>query len=79
LITKILLLLKFFAKKSKVFIFSHVHWDREWYKTYQEFRFDLVKVIDSILDLLQSKEYEYFILDGQTIIIEDYLEIRPKN
>jgi alpha-mannosidase len=64
--------------KSKVFIFSHVHWDREWYKTYQEFRFDLVKVIDSILDLLQSKEYEYFILDGQTIIIEDYLEIRPK-
>lgn len=64
--------------KNKVFVFSHVHWDREWYKTYQEFRFDLVKVIDNIFDLLQSQEYEYFILDGQTIVIEDYLEIRPK-
>ncbi|GIW21798.1 MAG: alpha-mannosidase [Candidatus Sericytochromatia bacterium] len=64
--------------KTKVFIFSHVHWDREWYRTFQEFRFDLVKVIDKIFDLLQSEEYKYFILDGQTIVVEDYLEVRPK-
>lgn len=65
-------------QQNKVLIFSHTHWDREWYKTFQEFRFGLVEVIDQVLNLLQAGEYEYFILDGQTIVLEDYLEIRPE-
>lgn len=64
--------------QTKVLVFSHTHWDREWYRTFQEFRFGLVEVIDQILNLLQAEEYEYFILDGQTIVLEDYLEIRPE-
>lgn len=63
--------------QTKVLLFSHTHWDREWYRTFQEFRFGLVEVIDQILNLLQAGEYDYFILDGQTIVLEDYLEIRP--
>ncbi|MBW2385657.1 MAG: hypothetical protein JRG92_18655 [Deltaproteobacteria bacterium] len=56
---------------------SHTHWDREWYKTFQSFRARLVDTVDRILDLLESDPGFAFQLDGQTIVIEDYLEIRP--
>ncbi len=58
---------------------SHTHWDREWYLTYQQFRFKLVRLIDRLLEILDTTpEYAYFMLDGQTIVLEDYLEIRPE-
>ncbi len=60
-------------------VVSHTHWDREWYLTFQEFRFRLVRLIDRLLDLLeQDPGYRFFTLDGQTIILDDYLEIRPE-
>jgi mannosylglycerate hydrolase len=58
---------------------SHTHWDREWYKPYQSFRLQLVRLIDGLLAILaRDREYKYFMLDGQTIMLEDYLEIRPE-
>jgi len=62
---------------SEVFIIPSTHWDREWYLPYQEFRFALVKMIDQLLDILLRENY-YFMFDGQTIILEDYFEIRPE-
>jgi mannosylglycerate hydrolase len=60
-------------------LISHTHWDREWYRPYQDFRLRLVGLIDGLLDLLANdRGYKYFMLDGQTIILEDYLEIRPE-
>jgi hypothetical protein len=60
-------------------LISHTHWDREWYLPYQVFRFRLVRLIDGLLDLLaKDREYKYFMLDGQTIVLEDYLEVRPE-
>ena len=54
------------------------HWDREWYEPFQEFRMWLVELIDEVMDLMeQDPEYKSFHLDGQTIMLEDYLEIRP--
>lgn len=64
-------------QQTKVLVYSHTHWDREWYKTFQTFRFGLVNVIDQVLNLIQAGEYDYFILDGQTAVLDDYLEIRP--
>jgi len=59
---------------------SHTHWDREWYLTFQQFRMRLVAVIDELLDILDNQPaYKYFMLDGQTIVLEDYLAIRPEN
>ncbi len=59
-------------------LIPHTHWDREWYKPYQTFRLQLVRLIDGLLDLLaRDPDYKYFMLDGQTIVLEDYLEIRP--
>ena len=61
----------------KCVIVSHTHWDREWYRTYQTFRARLVDTIDRVLELLAGDPDFHFLLDGQTIVLEDYLEIRP--
>ncbi|MDD5368065.1 MAG: glycoside hydrolase family 38 C-terminal domain-containing protein [Anaerolineaceae bacterium] len=59
-------------------IISHTHWDREWYRTFQEFRLRLVHLIDRLLVILeQDAEFRYYMLDGQTIVLDDYLAIRP--
>lgn len=65
--------------KKAVFILSHTHWDREWYQPYETFRFRLVKMLDNIQKVLaEDKSYRHFNLDGQTVVLEDYLEIKPE-
>src|SRR3989304_5799249 len=60
-------------------IVSHTHWDREWYLTFQQFRLKLVHMIDGLLDILdKDPQFMCFTLDGQTIILDDYLLIRPE-
>jgi mannosylglycerate hydrolase len=60
-------------------LISHTHWDREWYLPYQEFRLKLVLLIDRLLAILQADpNYRTFLLDGQTIVLDDYLELRPE-
>ncbi|NHJ40438.1 MAG: hypothetical protein FK731_10435, partial [Asgard group archaeon] len=63
--------------KKLVFIVPSTHWDREWYLPFQSFRTDLVHLIDQLLEILSKHDY-YFMLDGQTIVLEDYFEIRPE-
>jgi mannosylglycerate hydrolase len=61
-------------------IISHTHWDREWYRTFQQFRLCLVHLVDNVLEILDSDpDYKHFMLDGQTIVLEDYLQMRPEN
>ena len=65
---------------KRFFIVSHTHWDREWYLPFQEFRARLVKMVDRLLEIMEKDpEFRFFVLDGQTIVLEDYLEIRPEN
>ncbi len=60
-------------------IVSHTHWDREWYEPFQRFRLRLVRLLDRLLSILEcDPDYRYFTLDGQTIVLDDYLEIRPE-
>lgn len=55
------------------------HWDREWYEPFQEFRMWLVELIDELLDLMDDDPgYKSFHLDGQAVVVQDYLEIRPE-
>ncbi|WP_339838754.1 alpha-mannosidase [Paenibacillus sp. FSL R7-0272] len=59
-------------------LISHTHWDREWYMPYEHHHVLLVELMDKLLDTLdRDPEYRYFHLDGQTIIREDYLQVRP--
>lgn len=63
----------------KAFYICGTHWDREWYEPFQNFRSWLVDVIDEAMDLLEKDpEYRCFHLDCQTVVLEDYLEIRPE-
>lgn len=66
-------------RKFKMHIVPHTHWDREWYYTLEEFRFRLVRLLDLLIELMEQDKIKYFILDGQTIALEDYLERRPEN
>ncbi len=62
----------------RVAVVAHTHWDREWYKPFQEFRLDLVTTMDALLALLESDpSFRTFLCDGQMALIDDYLEIRP--
>ena len=58
-------------------IVTHVHWDREWYRSFDGFRSRLVELVDAVLDQLESGELATFLLDGQTSVVDDYLEVRP--
>ena len=61
-------------------VISHTHWDREWYLTFQQFRLKLVHLIDKLLDILEADpNFKTFMLDGQTIVLDDYLHMRPEN
>jgi alpha-mannosidase len=65
---------------KKVFLVSHTHWDREWYLPYHRFRVRLVDVVAEVLDRLENEdEFHHFLLDGQTVVLEDYLEVRPED
>src|SRR4029077_14937945 len=62
-----------------VAIVPHTHWDREWYSPFQDFRMRLVKLLDTLLPMLEGDlSYARFLLDGQTVVLDDYLEVRPE-
>ncbi len=64
----------------KIYIYSGTHWDREWYNTFQGFRAMLVRMTDALLTGLETTpDYGVFHFDGQTVVLEDYLEIRPEH
>ena len=62
---------------TDAYLVSHTHWDREWYRTFQAFRARLVDAVDRVLDLLTDDPGYVFVLDGQSVVLEDYVAIRP--
>ncbi len=60
-------------------LISHTHWDREWYIPFDNFRMRLVDLMDNLLEILEKDQEYRFHLDAQTIVLEDYLEIKPQN
>ena len=55
------------------------HWDRAWYWTADRFRTRLVAMFAGVEHLWKSDPEWCFTLDGQTIALEDYLEVFPEN
>ncbi len=61
-------------------VVPHTHWDREWYRPFDHFRLELGRVVDQVLDTLENDEsFTSFTLDGQAILLEDYVDVRPEN
>lgn len=63
---------------DRCLIVSHFHWDREWYRTFEAYRARLADAVDRVLELLDADPGYHFLLDGQTVVIEDYLAVRPQ-
>lgn len=63
---------------KKIVITPETHWDREWYLPFQEYRARLVQLMDKLLRYFkEDPDYSNFTLDGQTIPLLDYLEVKP--
>lgn len=60
---------------KELHILNHAHWDREWYETFEEFRYKLRNGLRYIQQLFAEGKLEHFYLDGQTIVLDDYKEI----
>jgi alpha-mannosidase len=61
-----------------IHLIPHTHWDREWYLPRAAFVARLIPALDDLLDRLDaSPEFRSFFLDGQTVLVEDYLRVRP--
>lgn len=64
--------------KKRAHIISHTHWDREWYLPYETHHMMLIETMDTLLDTFEKDpNFKYYHLDGQTVLLEDYLEVRP--
>ncbi|HJU64473.1 MAG TPA: hypothetical protein VJ596_02290, partial [Gemmatimonadaceae bacterium] len=64
------------SRSFDIHLVSHTHWDREWYLSAGRFRQRLVDLMDELLDL-EPPEGESFLLDGQAVVLDDYLAVRP--
>jgi alpha-mannosidase len=61
----------------RVLAVAHTHWDREWYHPAGHFRHRLVALVDELLDDPPPPRSS-FLLDGQAIVLDDYLAVRPE-
>lgn len=60
-------------------LIPHTHWDREWFLPQAAFHARLIPLVEDLIERLQSDaSFRSFLLDGQTVLIEDYLRSRPE-
>lgn len=60
---------------KQLHVLNHTHWDREWYESFESFRFKLTEGLRYVVDRLEAGQFENFFLDGQTIVLDDYKEV----
>src|SRR5258705_1211379 len=59
-------------------LIPHTHGDREWSLPRAAFVARLVPALDDLLTRLETDpDFRSFFLDGQTVLLEDYLRVRP--
>ena len=64
--------------KKILHVIPHSHWDREWYLPFEKHRARLVTLLDDVIETMErDPAYTHYHLDGQYIVIDDYLQIRP--
>lgn len=65
--------------KTVVHVIPHSHLDREWYMGYEKHRARLLALMEDLMELFETDpSYTAFHMDGQTIALDDYLEIHPE-
>ncbi len=66
------------AHKTPFILVPSSHWDREWYLSYRRVQARLLRLMNKVLTLTAENDDYSFLLDGQTIPLEDYLAIYPE-
>ena len=65
---------------DNIIVAASTHWDREWYRTFHDFRIRLCDLIDELLDLLEKDDaFLCYTFDGQCVVLDDYLRLYPEN
>jgi hypothetical protein len=64
-------------ERRTLHVVPHAHWDREWYLTFESFRAELCRLMDSVLAACDADPGYAFMPDGQVAMLDDYLEVRP--
>ncbi len=55
---------------DKILIAASTHWDREWYRTFQEFQIRLCGLMNRLITLLeQDEEFLCYTFDGQSAVL----------
>ncbi|MGG7098154.1 glycoside hydrolase family 38 C-terminal domain-containing protein [Clostridium sardiniense] len=62
---------------KKVHVYSHTHWDYEWYFTANETIIQLIYHMDEVIEALESGKVNKYLLDGQISILEEYIKFMP--
>ncbi|MHC2995645.1 MAG: hypothetical protein IBV53_09120 [Candidatus Atribacteria bacterium] len=52
--------------------------DREWTIDFQHTRNLAVEFLDNLIDIMKKIPEYHFLLDSQTVPVEDYFKIRPE-
>ncbi|WP_311480271.1 glycoside hydrolase family 38 C-terminal domain-containing protein [uncultured Anaerococcus sp.] len=65
--------------KTTIHCVMHTHWDREWYFTDNEAKILFIYHMEEVLEALESGKIDYYLLDGQMSILDDYLYFHPQN
>lgn len=64
--------------KIRTYITPTTHWDREWIMAFGQYQVRLVNMMDNLIKIMKNNPEYRFLLDGQAIALEDYLEIKPE-
>ncbi|MFH0797558.1 MAG: glycoside hydrolase family 38 C-terminal domain-containing protein [Candidatus Omnitrophota bacterium] len=68
------------SKRNYFHLICGTHWDREWLHPFAYTQSMLTEMMDDLLDYMEKHpEYRFFHLDSQTVVVEDYLRLRPEN
>lgn len=60
-------------------LIAHTHWDREWFLPRAAFHARLIAMFDDLLERMAADPgFRTFLLDGQTVLVEDYLRARAE-
>lgn len=63
--------------KKNIHFVGHTHWDREWYFSVRDSFVLLSESFKRVVEVLESNETDSFCLDGQSSILEDFLNFHP--
>ncbi|MBA3707802.1 MAG: hypothetical protein H0W83_03150 [Planctomycetes bacterium] len=65
-------------KRAIAAVIAHTHWDRAWYHPFELFRLRLCQMVLRLLEILENdRNFTCFVFDGQTVVLEDFLELHP--